>query len=312
MTDLEPLIVALRDNIEKVLLGKPEAVRFVITSLAAGGHLLLEDVPGVGKTTLARALACSIAGEFRRIQFTPDLLPSDILGVSIYRAEKGDFEFKPGPVFCNILLADEINRTTPRTQSALLEAMNERQVTIDGVAHQLPRPFMVLATQNPYEFEGTYPLPESQLDRFLMRVRIGYPGRESEALMIRQQQRSHPLDTLTAVTDGAGIEALQRAACEIEIETSLMDYILDIVQATRESPHVDVGASPRATLALARASRALALVEGRNYVIPDDIKQLASPVLAHRIICRARYQDPDSLPAEAVLDEILEATAVPI
>ncbi len=305
-------VARLAANLESVLLGKRDVVSQVIVALAAGGHLLLEDVPGVGKTTLARALARSIEGAFRRIQFTPDLLPADILGVTIFRVETGALEFRPGPVFTSVLLADEINRTTPRTQSALLEAMNERQVTIDGVTHSLPQPFIVLATQNPYEFEGTYALPESQLDRFLMRIRIGYPDRASEERMIEVQRTSHPLDSLAPVLSGAHVVELQREVREVAIDPSVAGYILDIVEATRTSDKLDVGASPRATLALARAAQARALVDGRKYCLPDDVKTLAIPVLAHRVICRARLADPEQRTSEAVIAEILERTAVPV
>ncbi len=302
----------LQQSVESVLLGKSEVVRHVLVGLLSGGHLLIEDVPGVGKTTLARALARSIDASFSRIQFTPDLLPSDIIGVSIYQAQRNEFEFKQGPVFASILLADEINRTTPRTQSALLEAMNESQVTVDGVAHPLPQPFMVLATQNPHEFEGTYPLPESQLDRFLMRIRIGYPAVDAEREMISSRRTADPLDDLSPVLRTDEVARLQSKVRDVDIEDSVVRYLLEIVRTTRETARTEVGASPRAALALTRASQALAAIEGRDFVTPDDIKQLAVPVLAHRIICHAGFHDGSGGSAETIVEELLESVSVPV
>ena len=247
---LQPLVKKLQDNIERVFLGRPEVIRHVLTGLLGGGHVLLEDVPGVGKTVLAKSLARSIDTDFRRVQFTPDLLPSDIVGVAIYAQQTGAFEFKPGPIFTNVLLADEINRATPRTQSALLEAMNDAQVTVDRVSHPLPRPFFVIATQNPYEFEGTYPLPESQLDRFMLRVRVGYPSAEDEKAIIRAQQTQHPLDSLEPVLSAADVAQLQRAAREVRIQEPVLEYLLALVRKTRGSKHLTLGGSPRASIAL--------------------------------------------------------------
>ncbi|MHC4661334.1 MAG: AAA family ATPase [Planctomycetota bacterium] len=304
-------IEALRGNIEKVFIGKPEEVKMVLVALFAGGHILIEDVPGVGKTTLAKALARSTDALFQRVQFTPDLLPSDILGVSVYNQKSGEFVFKPGPIFTNVLLADEINRTTPRTQSALLEAMNDFQVSVDGKTHPLPKPFIVLATQNPYEFEGTYPLPESQLDRFLMRISIGYPDAEGEKAVLASQRIGNPLDVLEAVITAEEVTEIQRRVREVKVDESLIDYVLAITQATRASDRIEVGVSPRGSLFYRRAAQALAYVESRDYVIPDDIKRLASPLLAHRIIFRsatARSREK----AERVIDEILELIPVPV
>lgn len=295
-------------NIEKVLIGKEEAIKMVVVGLLAHGHILIEDVPGVGKTTLAQALAKSLDCSFRRIQFTPDLLPSDILGVSIYNPHKGNFEFKPGPIFANIVLADEINRATPRTQSSLLEAMNEFQVSLDGTTYPLPAPFMVLATQNPLEYEGTYPLPESQLDRFLLKVKIGYPSLADEKRVLAAQKLYHPLDTLRPVLNAAEVVALQEEVRQIRVDDSLVDYLMSIVSQTRESKKLAVGVSPRGSLALYRGAQALALVEGRHYCIPDDIKRLAVPILSQRVIGNS-FSDHD---AAEVIEEILHQTPVPL
>jgi len=309
--ELHDKTTRLHQNIERVFIGKPGAVRLVLVGLFAGGHILIEDVPGVGKTTLARALARSIRSSFRRIQFTPDLLPTDILGVPIYKEAEDRFIFKPGPIFANVVLADEINRTTPRTQSSLLEAMNEAQVSVDGATHPLPSPFIVLATQNPHEFEGTFPLPESQLDRFLMRIEIGYPSRDDERRVLASQRAGNPLDTLPPVLDSGEVVAIQAAVRAVRVSDDVTDYVLEIVSRTREAPELEIGVSPRGGLALSRAAQALALLEGRDYVAPDDVKRLAVPVLAHRVIRRAgaagRGRDE-----RAIIREIVASTPVPV
>jgi MoxR-like ATPase len=282
----DPKIVAERilENVEKVIIGKRREMQLAITALMCGGHMLIEDVPGVGKTMLARAMAASTGCEFRRIQFTPDLLPSDITGVSIYNQKEGDFEFRPGPIVAQIVLADEVNRATPKTQSALLEAMEERQVTVDGVTHKLPPPFMVMATQNPIEYEGTFPLPEAQLDRFLIRIHLGYPSPADEVLVLDQQQITHPVETITQVTDQIEILQLQRAVKEIYVDPLIKNYIVQLAIASREHESVYLGASPRGSLALFRTSQARALLDGRDFVTPDDVKELALVTLGHRII----------------------------
>jgi MoxR-like ATPase len=282
----DPRIVAERivENVERVIIGKKRELRLAVTALLCGGHMLVEDVPGVGKTMLARAIATSTGCSFRRIQFTPDLLPSDVTGVSIYNQKSGDFEFRPGPILSQVVLADEVNRATPKTQSALLEAMEERQVTVDGVTHKIPAPFMVMATQNPIEYEGTFPLPEAQLDRFLIRVHLGYPSPLDEVLVLDQQQIQHPVETIEQVTDANEILQLQRAVKEIYVDPLIKQYIVAVVNATREHEAVYLGASPRGSLALFRTSEARALLEGRDFVTPDDVKELALVTLGHRII----------------------------
>jgi MoxR-like ATPase len=300
----------LRASVAGVLLGKPEVIQFALVTLLAEGHLLIEDVPGIGKTLLAKALARSLGCTFHRIQFTPDLLPSDLLGTSVYHQASGKFVFQPGPVFAQVVLADEINRATPRTQSALLEAMSDRQVSLDAQTHPLGPPFFVLATQNPYEFEGTYPLPESQLDRFLVRLRLGYPDRHAERQILIGHRDGEPVDRLTPVLSGEEVVALQHAVRAVRVDDSLSDYLLDIVEATRDHAEVQVGASTRAALSLYRASQALALVEGRAYVVPDDIKRLAGAVLAHRILARrSRGGHVDA--ASQLVDDIVRQTPVP-
>ena len=282
----EPRIVAERiiDNVENVIVGKRRELRLAITALICGGHMLIEDVPGVGKTMLARAIAVSTGCEFRRIQFTPDLLPSDITGVSIFNQKTGDFEFRGGPIISQIVLADEVNRATPKTQSALLEAMEERQVTVDGVTHKMPAPFMVMATQNPIEYEGTFPLPEAQVDRFLIRIFLGYPSPTDEVLVLDQQQITHPVETIKQVTDANEILQLQRAVKEIYVDPLIKQYIVQLANATRDHESVYLGASPRGSLALFRTSQAKALLEARDFVTPDDVKELAMVTLGHRII----------------------------
>jgi MoxR-like ATPase len=280
--------------------------------LLARGHVLIEDVPGVGKTTLARALAKSIDCDFKRIQFTPDLLPSDVVGVSVYDQKEAQFRFHPGPLFSNIVLADEINRTTPRTQSALLEAMNDFQISVDGVTHALPAPFMVLATQNPIEYAGTYTLPEAQLDRFLLRVSVGYPDRDSERLMIKSQRLSHPIDSLKPVVTAQDITQLQDLVKHVAIEDALVDYALEIAARTREHKNLSLGVSPRGCLMLCRAAQSLALIEDRKFCVPDDIKRMVSPVLAHRIIEKGRDAGANRKDSDAILLEILDEVPVPI
>ena len=298
MTGAVELIRRLEDNVARALVGKPEVIRLAVIGLLARGHLLIEDVPGVGKTTLAAALARSIGGGFQRIQFTSDMLPSDILGVSIYQPDRGDFVFKPGPLFTNIVLADEINRTTPKTQSSLLEAMNEAQVSLDHSTYQLPRPFMVLATQNPLEYEGTHALPESQLDRFLLRITIGYPGASDEKAILRGGGAT-PTEALGPVLAAADVLRLQDEVERVRVEDSVLDYVLALVAATRAAPPLRLGVSPRGSLALLRAARARALADGRDFVVPDDVKRLAVPVLSHRILMKERRALRGDATAEA-------------
>ena len=298
---------AIVQNVQKVIVGKPAAVELGVAALLAGGHILIEDVPGVGKTMLAKSLARSTGCTFKRIQFTPDLLPSDITGVSVYNLKTGDFEFRPGPVLAHIVLADEVNRATPKTQSALLEAMEERQVTVDGVTHPLPRPFFVMATLNPIEYEGTFPLPEAQLDRFLLRITLGYPGFEDEVNIIERQQLQHPIETLQAVLGTEEILHAQRVVRRVYVDPFLKNYIVSLVEATRRHPEVALGGSPRASLALFRSAQALAILRGREYILPDDVKELAAPILAHRLIVtpQARMRGIDGRRiAERVTEEV--------
>lgn len=307
-------IALLQSSIETIIRGKTEVVRLAIVTLIAGGHLLIEDVPGVGKTTLAHALARALDCTFQRIQFTSDLLPSDVIGLSVYNQLAGVFEWKPGPVFANVVLADEINRTTPKTQSALLEAMAERQVTIEGMTHGLPSPFIVLATQNPIEHHGTYPLPESQLDRFMLRLRIGYPGADDEKKILRDREHAEPLDLMRPVMTAKDVLDLQQEVSSVSVDDAIVDYLMRIVAATRDSEMLDLGVSPRATLALFRAAQALALTEERAYCVPDDIKRLVIPIFAHRLVISSRYASSlrRSEEAEAVLREIMKAVSVPL
>jgi MoxR-like ATPase len=304
-------LAVLRRNVESVLLGKPEVVRRVLVALLARGHVLLEDVPGVGKTILARAIARSIDCVFSRIQLTPDLLPSDILGVSVYNSNLGEFSFKRGPIFAQIVLVDEINRTTPRTQSALLEAMNESQVTADGKTYPLGPPFMILATQNPYEFEGTYFLPENQLDRFMLRTRIGYPSKEAEREILRVQPARTRLADLKPVMSAAELVAIQEMVLSVKMEDAIVEYILAIAEASRRNEELTIGLSPRGSLALMQAGRAAALLESRDYVVPDDVKGLASCVCAHRLVTKALTQDGSAAAAETVFRQILKTIPVP-
>lgn len=301
----------IKANMEKVLVGKGGVIELTLAAILSGGHILIEDVPGIGKTMLARSLASSLDCSFKRIQFTPDLMPSDITGIHYYNQKTGEFEFRPGPIIAQVVLADEINRATPRTQSALLEAMGERQLTVDGVTMTLPAPFMVLATQNPIELEGTFPLPEAQLDRFLLRLRLGYPMEEEEDAILIRFHTGDPLAELEPVATGPEIAEFQEAIREIHFEPVLRNYVVQLVQATRCHPDVELGASPRATMGLYRCSQALAAIRGREYVVPDDVKTLAPYALSHRIILKsqARLRDRTS---DSVVDEILSQIAVPV
>jgi MoxR-like ATPase len=307
----DPRLAAVRASIEKVFVGKASVVRNVLVGLLSGGHLLVEDVPGVGKTTLARALARSAGGTFARIQFTPDLLPSDVVGASIWDAGRSVFEFRGGPVFANVVLADEINRATPRTQAALLEAMGEGQVSVDGTTHPLPRPFLVVATQNPHEFEGTFPLPESELDRFQMRLRIGYPNPEEERRILHGQDDPDAIRRLEPVLDGPAVLSLQERTRKVRVDDSVADYVLRITAETRRSPSLSLGASPRASAMLYRAAQALAVLEGRDFVLPDDVKRLSVAVLAHRLVSRHAPSGEAADDREDVVRRILEAVEVP-
>jgi len=304
----------LRRSIARVVKGKDDVIELALTALLARGHLLIEDVPGVGKTTLAQALARSFHCSFQRIQFTSDMLPSDVIGISVYNPAAQAFEFKPGPIFANVVLADEINRTTPKTQSALLEAMNESQITVDSHTRPLPKPFLVLATQNPIEHHGTYPLPESQLDRFLMRIRMGYPGRESEKEIIRNHSGPSESERVAPLMDATDVIGLQEAASRVKADDSLLDYALEIVERTRQSELLSLGVSPRGAQMLHRAAQARAFLEGRDYCLPDDFKRLIVPVFAHRLVVSSRYVSTQkkSGQAEAILAEILETTRVPL
>jgi MoxR-like ATPase len=309
--ELLSLANRLMENVGSVVLGKPDVIRLAVVAFLAEGHVLIEDVPGVGKTLLARALAASIDCSFRRIQFTPDLLPSDVLGSSVYHAPSGDFVFKPGPLFANVILADEINRTTPRTQSALLEAMSDRQVSVEGKTYPLDAPFIVLATQNPYEFEGTYVLPESQLDRFMIRLRMGYPIRSEERKVFASHREGEPVDSLGAALSAEDVLMLQRSVRAVQVDDAISDYLLDIIHATRRSEDLHVGVSTRGALTLYRAAQSLALVSGRNYVVPDDVKTLVVPVLSHRVVGKSFLQAGEFGAAEAIIRDLVDRIRVP-
>jgi len=297
-------------NVEKVMVGKTETVLLAVIALISQGHLLIEDAPGLGKTMLARSLAKSINCSFKRIQFTPDMLPGDITGVSIYNQKTSDFEFRPGPILTQVLLADEINRATPKVQSALLEAMEERQITVDGVTRRMPSPFHVLATQNPIEYEGTFPLPEAQLDRFLLRINIGYPSPSEEITIVEKQQYVHPIEQIDHVVDASDILMLQETVKKIYVDELVKQYIVDLVEATRRHPSIYLGASPRGSLSLFRTAQARALLEGRDYALPDDVKSLAVPALAHRSLLSSAGQSTGK-DSRAIIAEILDKVPVP-
>ncbi|MBM3151730.1 MAG: MoxR family ATPase [Chloroflexi bacterium] len=310
MTDIRNFYERLTTNLERVMVGKRSATDLIVVSLLCQGHVLIEDVPGVGKTVLARSLAKSLGCTFNRLQFTPDMLPSDVTGVSIYNQARGEFEFHPGPILAQVVLVDEINRATPKTQAALLEAMEERQITVDGVTHPAPHPFMVLATQNPIEYEGTFPLPEAQLDRFMLRVRLGYPNQEDEIEILARQRLNHPMDALSPViTTGALLEAME-AIKQVYVSAAVKRYIVELTTLTRQNDDVYLGASPRGSLALFRTGQAWAAIQGRDYVLPDDIKFLTVPALAHRILVNpaARLRE---LSAERIIGEIRDSAPVP-
>ena len=309
MTNLADLIKDLKSNIGRVIIGKSDAIELLVVAMLCEGHVLIEDVPGVGKTMLARSLAISMGGEFKRLQCTPDLLPNDVTGISIFNQATQTFEYKSGPLFVNILLADEINRATPRTQSALLEAMQEQQVTVDGITYPLPKPFMVLATQNPVEYEGTFPLPEAQLDRFMLKIDLGYPTQDEEKEILKRLERQHPINTLSPIMQPEEIQALKPLVWEVHLDETVIDYIIRVVKATREHPDILLGGSPRATLALYKSCQAFAAVRDRDHVLPDDVKTLAVPVLSHRLIL---YPEAElrGITSSSILTRILEGTPI--
>jgi MoxR-like ATPase len=307
MSNIPEFSQRIVENVEKVILGKREAIELLLVALLCEGHVLIEDVPGVGKTMLARAVAASLGGQFKRLQCTPDLLPNDVTGVSVFNQQSGQFDFRPGPVFVNLLLADEINRATPRTQAALLEAMQEAQVTVDGVTRPLPRPFLVLATQNPIEYEGTFPLPEAQLDRFLIRLTIGYLPAAEEKRLLSHLARQHPIAGIGAAVDGTALLDYQKLVWDVHVDASLQEYIVDLVAATRAHPDLALGASPRASLALYKTAQALAALRGRDHVLPDDIKYLAPLVLVHRLIVKPEAELRGRT-ASALVADLLAAT----
>ncbi len=311
MSDFYNSLNKLSENIGKIILGKKDVIDLAVITLLCRGHLLIEDVPGLGKTMLARAIAGSLSLQFKRIQFTPDLLPSDVTGVSIFNQKNSEFEFKPGPVFTNILLADEINRTTPRTQSSLLESMEESQVTIDGTTYPLPDTFMVIATQNPIELQGTYPLPEAQLDRFFMKIRVGYPSIDQEVKVMEMQVKEHPIRALSSVLTGNDLKGMQDAVKDVYLDTSVKEYIVRIIDATRGHEHLNLGASPRGSIYLMRASQAMALMQGADFVEPSLVKRVAGPVLLHRIIVKPQSR-LEGITAEKILDDILNTIPIPV
>ena len=306
-------LAQIQQTIGRVIKGKEEVIQLALITLLARGHLLIEDVPGTGKTTLAHTIARAFHCSFQRVQFTSDMLPSDVIGISVFNPKREEFEFKPGPLFANIVLADEINRTTPKTQSALLEAMNESQVTVDNHTHPLPHPFLVIATQNPIEHHGTYPLPESQLDRFLMRIRMGYPARESEKQILRNNG-SAAVEEVPPVMDATEVSAMQEAVVRVRVDDSLLDYALEIVERTRQSEQLSLGVSPRGAVMLHRGAQARAFLEGRDYCLPDDFKNLILPVFAHRVVVSSRHTSTrkKSEQAESILSEIIDSTRVPL
>lgn len=309
--DIRNAIKGLDENMRSVVLGKPDVVRKCVIALLAGEHVLLEDVPGVGKTLVGKALAKSLAGDFCRLQFTPDLLPSDIVGSSLFNSRTSEFEYKQGPIFAHVVLADEINRAPPRTQSALLEAMSDSQVSVDGVTYNLPTPFIVIATQNPFEFEGTYALPESQLDRFLLRISMGYPDRAAERQVLATHREGEPVEVLRPVMATEQVVAAQKAVRHVKVEDSIYEYLLDIVEATRECDELHVGVSTRGALSLYRAAQASALIEDRDYVVPDDIKRLAVSVLSHRVVAKGFIQTDSREASETIIRRLVEDVAVP-
>jgi MoxR-like ATPase len=311
MTQIQDFVSKAVHNVEQVIVGKHEAIELLMVALLCEGHVLIEDVPGVGKTMLARSMSISLGGQFKRLQCTPDLLPNDVTGVSVFNQQTAQFEFRPGPIFVNILLADEINRATPRTQSALLEAMQEQQVTVDGVSRALPRPFLVLATQNPIEYEGTFPLPEAQLDRFLMRLSLGYPSLNDEKKILINLRREHPITRLQQVVNGEQLLAFQQQIWDVHVDDTLQDYIVRLVAATRQHADLTLGGSPRASLALFKTSQALAALRGRDHVIPDDIKYLVNVTLAHRLIVRPE-SELRGRTALSVLKDVVENTKLEI
>jgi MoxR-like ATPase len=309
MSEIQDFLAPVIQNIEKVIIGKRSTIELLLVAMICEGHVLLEDVPGVGKTMLARSLAVSLGGQFKRLQCTPDLLPNDVLGVSIFNQKTSEFEFRSGPVFVNVLLVDEVNRATPRTQSSLLEAMQEQQVTVDGTTYNLPRPFLVIATQNPIEYEGTFPLPEAQLDRFLMRLTVGYPSVEDERALLLHLRREHPVNSIHPVVNAADLIALQHQVWEIHVDDTLQDYIVRLVTSTRGHPDLALGASPRASLALFKSAQALAAVRGRDHVLPDDIQYLVPAVITHRLLISPEAELRGRTP-QGILQDLL--TKVPL